>query len=48
VFAGLKAQLRKHKKVPEVIEARQNAFRPLIKDFGLEKVIEIVITLLNG
>jgi hypothetical protein len=48
VFAGLNAQLRKPKKVREVIEARQNAFSPLIKDFGLEKVIEIVIILLNG
>jgi hypothetical protein len=48
VFAGPNAQLRKPKKVREVIEARQNAFSPLIKDFGLEKVIEIVIILLNG
>lgn len=48
VFAGPNAQLRKHKKVREVIEAHQNAFRPLINDFGLEKIIEIVIILLNG
>jgi hypothetical protein len=26
-----------------IIEARQNAFSPLKKDFGLEKVFEIVI-----
>jgi hypothetical protein len=48
VFAGPNAQLRKHKKVREVILARQNAFRPLINDFGLEKIIKIVIILLNG
>jgi hypothetical protein len=48
VFAGPNALLRKPKKVREVIEVRQNVFRPLIKDFGLEKIIEIVIILLNG
>jgi hypoxanthine-guanine phosphoribosyltransferase len=48
VFAGPNALLRKPKKVREVIEVRQHVFRPLIKDFGLEKVIEIVIILLNG
>jgi hypothetical protein len=36
VFAGPNAQLRKHKKVREVIQARQNAFRPLINDFGVQ------------
>lgn len=36
------------KRVREVIEVRQHVFRPLIKDFGLEKIIEIVIILLNG
>jgi hypothetical protein len=48
VFAGPNAQLRKHKKVREVIQARQSSFGPLINDFGLEKIIEIVIILLNG
>ena len=48
VFAGPNALLRKPKKVREVIEVRQHVFRPLIKDFGLEKIIEIVIILLNG
>jgi hypothetical protein len=48
VFAGPNALLRKSKKVREVIEVRQHVFRPLIKDFGLEKIIEIVIILLNG
>jgi hypothetical protein len=27
---------------------RQDVFRPLIKNFGLEKIIEIVVILLNG
>ncbi len=48
VFTGPNTLLWKPKKVREVIEVRQNVFRPLIKDFGLEKVIEIVIILLNG
>lgn len=48
VFTGPNAQLRKPKKVCEVIEVRKHVFRPLIKDFGLEKVIEIVIILLNS
>lgn len=48
VFVGPHAQLRKPKKVREVIEARQSAFGPLINDFGLEKIIEIVKILLNG
>jgi hypothetical protein len=41
VFAGPNALLRKPKKVREVIEVRQNVFRSLIKDFGLEKIIEL-------
>lgn len=48
VFAGPNAQLRKPKEVREVIEVRQHVFRALIKDFGLEKVIEIAVILLNG
>src|ERR1700738_1149166 len=47
-FAAPNAQLRKPKKVREIIEVQQNALKPLINDFGLEKVIDIVIILLNG
>jgi hypothetical protein len=48
VFVARMLNFRNPKKVRKVIKVRQNAFRPLIKDFGLEKVIEIVIILLNG
>jgi len=48
VFAGPNAQLRKPKKVRELIEVHRSAFSPLIKDFGLEKVTEIILILLNG
>jgi len=48
VFAGPNAQLRKHKKVREVIEVHQHNFKPLIKDLGFEKVFDTVIFLLNG
>jgi hypothetical protein len=48
VFAGPNAQLRRSRKVREVIQLNQNSFRPLINDFGLEKIIEIVKILLNG
>lgn len=48
VFAGPNALLWKPQKVREVIEVRQHVFRPLIKDFGLKKIIEIIIILLNG
>jgi hypothetical protein len=49
VFAGPNAQLRKPKKVRELIEVHaQTAFSHLINDFGLEKVTEIILILLNG
>lgn len=48
VFAGPNAQLRKPKKVRELIDVHRSAFSPLINDFGLDKVTEIILILLNG
>ena len=41
------AQIRKSKKVREVIEQHGGSFQPLIKDFGFDKVVDIVKTLLD-
>ena len=42
-----KAHIRKSKKVREVIEQHRISFKPLIKDFGLNKVVDIVKILLG-
>jgi hypothetical protein len=47
VFAGPNAQLQKHKKMREVIEAHQHNFKPLIKDLGLEVVNALGISHLH-
>jgi hypothetical protein len=47
VFTGPHAQIRKSKKVREVIEQHGGSFQPLIKDFGFDKVVDIVKTLLD-
>lgn len=47
VFTGPQAQIRKSRKVREVVEQHKSSFKPLIKDFGLNKVVEIVKTLLD-
>jgi hypothetical protein len=47
VFTGPQAQIRKSKKVREVIEQHRESFKPLIKDFGFNKVVDIVKTLLD-
>jgi hypothetical protein len=47
VFTGPHAQIRKSKKIREVIEQHKGSFEPLIKDFGLNKVADIVKTLLD-
>ncbi|KAH8684278.1 hypothetical protein BGZ60DRAFT_397194 [Tricladium varicosporioides] len=47
VFTGPHAQIRKSKKVREVIEQHRASFEPLITDFGFDKVADIVKTLLD-
>lgn len=47
VFTGPQAQIRKSKKVREVIEQHRTSFEPLITDFGFDKVADIVKTLLD-
>jgi hypothetical protein len=47
VFTGPQAHIRRTKKVREVIEQHESSFQPLIKDFGLSKVIDIVKALLD-
>jgi Zn-dependent M16 (insulinase) family peptidase len=47
VFTGPHAQIRKSKKVREVIEQHKESFKSLIRDFGFEKVADIVKTLLD-
>jgi hypothetical protein len=47
VFTGPHAHIRKSRKVREVIEQHRGSFQPLIKDFGFDKVADIVKTLLD-
>ena len=47
IFAGKYAHIRKSKKVREVLQQHKEAFKPLIKDFGFDKVIDIVKVLLE-
>ncbi|KAL5330312.1 hypothetical protein ACEPPN_003838 [Leptodophora sp. 'Broadleaf-Isolate-01'] len=47
VFTGPHVHIRKPKKVREVIEQHQGSFQPLLRDFGFDKVAEIVKTLLD-
>ncbi|KAF8540206.1 hypothetical protein BDD12DRAFT_880863 [Trichophaea hybrida] len=47
VFTGPHAQIRKSKKVREVIEQHRGSFKLLIKDFGFDKIADIVKTLLD-
>jgi hypothetical protein len=47
VFTGPHAHIRKSKKVREVIEQHGGSFQSLIKDFGFDKVVDIVKTLLD-
>jgi hypothetical protein len=47
VFTGPHAQIRKSKKVREVIEQHRGSFQPLVRDFGLDKVVDIVKALLD-
>jgi hypothetical protein len=47
VFTGPHAQIRKSKKVREVIEQHKASFQPLLKDFGFDKVADIIKTLLD-
>ena len=47
VFTGPQAHIRRSKKIREVIEQHESSFKPLIKDFGLNKVVDIVKALLD-
>ena|SRR6187402_3485808 len=47
VFTGPHAQIRKSKKVREVLEQHRQSFQPLILDFGFDKVADIVKALLD-
>lgn len=47
VFTGPHAQIRKSRKVREVIEQHRGSFQSLISDFGFDKVADIVKTLLD-
>jgi len=48
VFSEANAQLRKAKKVREVVEQHRHSFEPLMKDFGVEKITEIIHQLLKA
>jgi hypothetical protein len=47
VFTGPHAHIRKSKKVREVIEQHRGSFQPFLRDFGFDKVADIVKTLLD-
>ncbi|KAK3619915.1 hypothetical protein LTR22_025801 [Elasticomyces elasticus] len=47
IFAGNNAQLRKQKKIKEVIKKKQAYLAPLIRDIGFENVVEVSRILLE-
>jgi hypothetical protein len=47
VFTDPHGHIRKSKKVREVIEQHRGFFQPLIRDFGFDKVADIVKTHLD-
>lgn len=47
IFTGDKAQLRQLKKVRKVIDNNKTVLRPLIRDLGADKVVEIARDLLE-
>jgi len=47
IFAGNNAQLRKLKKIRELVDEHKSSISHLIKDFGAEKVVDILKSLLE-
>lgn len=47
IFAGSYAQLRKPKKIRELVHAHKSSFPSLIRDYGVEKVLDILKSLLE-
>lgn len=48
IFAGNNALLRKSKKIRELVVSHNAALAPIIRDFKVEKVLEILKILLEG
>jgi len=48
IFAGNDAQLRKQKKIRELVGRHRSLLGPLLSDFGADKVHEILRVLLEG
>lgn len=47
IFTGNNAQLRKQKKIRELVERRRTSLGPLIGDFGIQGVVDILRGLLD-
>lgn len=48
IFIGKNAHLRRHKKVVELVNSHKPSFDPLIRDFGVSKIVEILKILLDA
>ena len=48
IFTGNNAQLRRRKKIRELLEKRKCSLAPLIRDFGITKITEILRILLES
>ena len=48
IFTGNNAQLRKQKKIRELVDKHKGALNPLIRDFGVPKVVDILRVLLDS
>jgi hypothetical protein len=48
IFTGQNALVRKPKKIKELVEEHRRSLKPLIQDIGINKVTEILRTLLEG
>jgi hypothetical protein len=47
IFVGPNAQLRKSRKVRDVVTKHQRSFEPLLRDYGFDKVVNIIKVLLE-
>ena len=48
IFAGSNAQLRRQKKIRELVGKHKKSLKPLLNDFGEDKVVEILKAMLEG
>jgi hypothetical protein len=48
IFSGVDAQVRKHKRIKELVDASWASLEPLLQDIGQQRVLRILQSLLDG